>query len=202
MYDALVSRQTYPRDRFDGVSAASGRVGAHRAENPRMRAGLVLFWAAIATVVLLVAGIFASMVYTGRIDLTPQTAPSYSDTPEVPAVRDTSYSILVLNGTANPAASTDAVARLEAAGWTADKVIAGAASTTSFATTTVYYSSDADLGAAKGLADLLNAGSIVQSNAYTGASGTPSPGATSASTKQLTIVLGADYQLGTATPAP
>ena len=36
------------KDRFDDLPADRGRVGAHRAENPRIRGGLVLLWSVIA----------------------------------------------------------------------------------------------------------------------------------------------------------
>ena len=48
----------YDPDRFDDVPDSLGRVGAHRAENPRMRAGAVLLWSAVATIILIVLGIF------------------------------------------------------------------------------------------------------------------------------------------------
>ena len=47
------------------------RVGAHRAENPRMRGWVVLLWAALATVVLIAIGIFGTLLASGRIDFAP-----------------------------------------------------------------------------------------------------------------------------------
>ncbi|MBD3753969.1 MAG: LytR family transcriptional regulator, partial [Micrococcales bacterium] len=47
----------FPRDRFDDLPEDVGRVGAHRAEQPHMRGGVVFFWAALATVILIAVGI-------------------------------------------------------------------------------------------------------------------------------------------------
>ena len=67
-------KSTFPRDRFDDLPASGGRVGAHRAENPRMRGGVVLLWAALATVVLIAVGL--AVINAARHDTTPRGVPT------------------------------------------------------------------------------------------------------------------------------
>jgi hypothetical protein len=55
-----------PKDRFDDLPPR-GRIGAHRAENPRLRGGIVLLWSVIAIVVLVAVGIFGTLIATGRV---------------------------------------------------------------------------------------------------------------------------------------
>lgn len=58
-------------------------MGAHRAENPRLRGGHVLLWSVLAAAVLVVAGIIAVMFGTGRLGApakTPAPTPSISST--------------------------------------------------------------------------------------------------------------------------
>jgi len=52
---------SHPRDRFDDVPDLS-RVGAHRAENPHLRAGVVFLWALVATIALAAGGIAVALV--------------------------------------------------------------------------------------------------------------------------------------------
>ena len=82
-----MARSTFPRDRFDDLPDPTGRVGAHRAENPRLRGWIIFLWAAIATLVLIIAGIFATLVVSGRISLGPDAEPT--PTPTASATRPT-----------------------------------------------------------------------------------------------------------------
>ena len=59
-------RPTYPRDAFDDVPAHGERVGAHRSENPRLRVGVLLAWAALATVLLIGLGAVGTLWVSGR----------------------------------------------------------------------------------------------------------------------------------------
>ncbi|GAA1138921.1 hypothetical protein GCM10009651_23660 [Microbacterium natoriense] len=70
----MVSKPT--RDRFDDVPHSAGRVGAHRAEAPGMNGWVVLLWSFVAALVLIIAGIFGSLVVMGRITLFPEAVPS------------------------------------------------------------------------------------------------------------------------------
>jgi hypothetical protein len=189
-----VPRKTYPRDRFDDLPVTSGRVGAHRAENPRMRGWLVFAWAVVATVVLVAVGIFASLVVSGRVTLFPTPEPTVVVTPEVQATLDTSYTVVVLNATGQSGLASTVKDRLVAAGFAGDKVFASQAGTSDFADTTVYYASAADEPAALGLAALVGSTRVEMSDAYL-RTGDPS------AAHQLTLVIGLDY-LATPTPTP
>ena len=122
-------KSTYPRDRFDDLPADSGRVGAHRAENPHMRGWVVFLWAAIATLVLIVAGIFATLVLSGRVSFAPDAAPQPTPTATIEPVIDTAYDVLVLNATPEAGLATQVKDVLVEAGWSADQVNASEAGT-------------------------------------------------------------------------
>lgn len=187
---------TYPKDRFDELPADAGRVGAHRAENPRLRAGLMLFWAVVAVLVLVAAGIFGTLLATGRISLFP-TAEATTPVAEAPVeaepVVDTSYPVLILNATTERGLANSVADTVTAAGWSPDIVDAGEAGSQDFATTTIYYLTADDEGAARGLAGVIGGADVEMSEAYPGPAaedGTPG--------KQLTIVLGEDRVNGSA----
>lgn len=173
-----------PRDRFDTAPRQRGRVGAHRAEQPGVNGWVVLLWSLVAVLLLTVAGTFAALIYTGRIELFPQASAQGGSGAGVEGVLDTSYGILILNGTGSE--GLDALLRDELlnAGWRGDDIYAGASGVTDFAETTVYYVSDADEAAAVGLSDFLGGAMLVQSDFYVDAD---NPDA-----KQLTVVIGAD----------
>lgn len=173
-----------PKDRFDDLPADRGRIGAHRAENPRLRGGAVLLWSAIATVVLVAVGIFGTMLATGRISLTPAETPTVSAIPTAEARLDTSYKVTILNATPQRGLASAMSDTLVAAGWSADNVNAGEAGSDDFPTTTVYYSTAADEGVARGLASTIGGADVVLSDAYAGLWGTDDP--------QLVLVIGLD----------
>ncbi len=185
-------KETYPRDRFDEVPAQRGRIGVHRAENPRMRGGVVFLWALAATLILVAAGVFGTLVASGRIDLTPD--PVATPTPEatVEPVVDTTFDVLVLNATPVEGLATKLGDEILAAGWTADQITASGAGTQDFRTTTVYYVDPADEAAAAGLAGVIGGAEIELSDAYP-----PS----SPDRKQLTVVIGLD-RVTTPSPTP
>ncbi|MET0859823.1 MAG: LytR C-terminal domain-containing protein [Microbacterium sp.] len=186
-------RTTFPRDRFDDLPADAGRVGAHRAENPRMRAWVVLLWAALATIVLITIGIFGTLIVTERVVLFPTPEPTVAPLPIVTPVVDTTYDILVLNATPEEGLATRMKDTVVGAGWSADKVNAGEAGTTDFAETTIFYALPEDEAAAAGLAEAIGGANIEQSDAYPAAS---------ADGKQLTIVIGLDRTANPPTPTP
>jgi hypothetical protein len=160
-----VPRPTFPRDRFDDIADESGRVGAHRAENPRMRAGVVLLWAIIATIVLVVAGIFVSLLLSGRVTLFPTTEPTVAPAATVEPVVDTNSTVIVLNASGQNGLATEVKDVLVAAGWSAESVQPGAAGT-SFETTTVYYSLPGDEAAAAGVAQAIGGADVAQTSEY------------------------------------
>lgn len=184
-------RQTFPRDRFDDLPRVAGRVGAHRAENPRMRAGVVLLWAIVATIVLIGVGIFGSLIASGRVTLFPSPTPTAEPTAEIVPVVDTSYTVLVLNATDEQGLATQMKDTLLSNGWAEQNVTAGGAGGT-FETTTVYYASEDAYPAALGLAEIVGATEVQFDPDY------PLPGTAAT---QLTVVLGTG-QLSTPAPTP
>lgn len=187
-------RAPYPKDRFDDLPQPHGRVGAHRAENPHLNGWAVFLWAALATVVLVAAGIFGTLVVSGRVTLFPTPTPSATPTPEVTPVIDTSYAVSILNATTEDGLATKMKDVVTAAGWAPDAVLAGSASSTGFPTTTVFYSAVGDEAAAKGLAGVIGGAQVEQSAAYQPL-GNPDA-------KQLTIVIGLDRTANPPKPTP
>ncbi|MCR2762524.1 LytR C-terminal domain-containing protein [Microbacterium sp. zg.B48] len=189
-------RTTFPRDRFDDLPADAGRVGAHRAENPRMRGWVVLFWAVLATVVLIAVGIFGTLLVSGRVVLFPTPEPTVAPLPIVTPVVDTAFDVLVLNATPESGLATQTKDVVVAAGWAEDTVLASEAGSTDFAETTIYYYLPEDEAAAAGLAEVIGGARIEQSDVYQPAE---DPQA-----RQLTIVIGLDRTSTPpdATPAP
>lgn len=170
-------------------------MGAHRAENPRMRTGVMLLWAAAAAVVLTLAGIFGALVVTDRISLSPQPVATPSVAPQVEPVKDTTYPVLVLNATPQEGLATQVRDDIVEAGWPADIVNASGAGSTDFATTTVFYVSEADEAAALGLAEAIGGAEVAQSSQYLPPDG-------SGDQRQLTVVLGLDRVAPEASTAP
>lgn len=160
-----------------------------------MRGWVVLLWAALATIVLMAAGIFATLVASGEIQFAPEPVPTVEPTPVVTPVVDTSYEVLVLNATGESGLATQTKDIIVTAGWTADTVLASEAGSDDFPETTVYYLNAEDEAAAAGLADVIGGARVEQSDVYQPA--TPEG-------KQLTIVLGLDRTDAgvAATPTP
>lgn len=177
-----------PRDRFDSLPDDTGRVGAHRAENPHMSGWLVFTWAAVATVVLVGAGIFGTLVASGKISLGPSPSPTVVAAPVATPVIDPSYTVLVLNATGQAGLAASVKQQVVAAGWKPENVQAGDAGTTGFEKTTVYYALPADEGPARGLAQALGGAQVAQSAAYQPAN--------DAEAKQLAVVVGTDRTSG------
>ncbi|WP_235563130.1 LytR C-terminal domain-containing protein [Microbacterium sp. Root322] len=187
------------RDRFDDVPRSSGRVGAHRAEAPGMNGWVVLLWSFVAALVLIIGGIFGSLVVMGRVSLFPEAVPTAVPTPEETGVVDTSISVLILNGTPDEGLDTQMRDLLINNGWASDIVFAGDSSSQDFPATTVFYLNDEDELAAIGLAKLLGGAAVQQSDYYSGQ--------TEDGQKQFTVVIGLDRSSSASetpgeTPAP
>lgn len=180
------------RDLFDDVPRTSGRVGAHRAEAPGMNGWIVLLWSFVAALVLIVIGIFVALVMMGRITLFPAAEETIAPSPEPTGVVDTTYSVFILNATAEEGLDVQMRDQLINAQWPADGISYSPAGQQDFAETTVYYVSEADELAADGLADLIGGAHVEQSDFYAGL-GDPEQ-------KQLVIVIGLDRS--SAQPAP
>ncbi|MFN3948755.1 LytR C-terminal domain-containing protein [Microbacterium sp.] len=196
-----MARSTFPRDRFDDLPDATGRIGAHRAEPTRLRGWIVFLWAAIATLVLIIAGIFGTLVLSGRISLGADdaSAPTFSASPTTPAVIDTSYTVVVLNGTAEDGLAASLREQVIAAGWADDTVETGNSDTTDFAQTTVYYLRDTDRAAAEGLAQTIGGAQIAQSD-FLQPTDDPNTPDDESDVKRLVVVIGLDRAPGS-TPA-
>lgn len=181
-----------PKDRFDDLPADHGRIGAHRAENPRLRGGIVLLWSAIATVVLVAVGIFGTMMATGRIALFPTPESTATAPAAAEAEIDTSYSVIVLNATPQQGLAGDVRAQVLDAGWKADDVLDSEASADDFKTTTVYYAFPEDEGAARGLAEAIGGAEVVLNDSYQPTDDPNTEKTDEGAAKQLVIVVGLD----------
>jgi hypothetical protein len=160
-----------------------------------MRAWLVLLWAAVATIVLIVVGVFGTLIASGRIELFAQPEPIVSPQVTVEPVVDLTYDVVVLNATPEEGLATQLKDVLVKAGWATDSVTAGEAGSQDFPETTVYYLAPEDAAAAAGLADVIGGAKIAQSDVYQPAD---------PESKQLTIVIGLDRTASatTATATP
>jgi len=188
---------SYPKDLFDDLPKDLVRVGAHRAPKKRGGGWIGFAWAALATGVLVVGGLFTLSLIdpSVRFEIPGLPAPAESvaapteePTPTAlpltdPATIDPArlITITVLNGTPVAGQQTVAGDALAAGGWPVGTTTT--ASTSDVEKTTVYYSNPADEDIARGLVGALGVGEIRESTAFLGA--------------PVTIVLGADY-----TPAP
>lgn len=149
-----------------------------------MRVGLVFLWAAVAAIVLFLAGVFGALILTDRISFGSAPDP-VTTAPAIQPTTDTSYTILVLNASPDDA-NTDAAKNLIlAAGWTDASVSTVIAEDRTFEQSAVYYVGEADHAAALGLADALGVTGVIQSDAYAQAG--------SEAGKELTVVLGSDF---------
>ena len=178
-------------DQFDNLPENVERVGAHRGPKVKGRGWITFAWALLATVVLVVGGLYVLSIFNNSIKfgLGPSTSasptPTGTPTPQITPIEDPTapdvvarkITITVLNGTAVTGLQDKAATKLKDKGWT---VVATANSTaTNIKTSTVYYSSAADQDVAQGIQILLGAHDIQFSNAFLG-----SP---------ITVVVGADY---------
>jgi hypothetical protein len=184
----------FPQDQFDEVPTELKRVGAHRAPLPRGRGAIAFAWAALATGVLVVAGLyglsrldpnftFALPDFGGSGNGDPAATPSTSASAVAPVTDPTTVdpalglSISVLNGSSTDGLQNTAADAILNAGWP-DPARANA-TTRELETTVIYYRSTEFEGIALGLAQLLGVGTIQLSDAFLGA--------------PVTIVVGGDY---------
>lgn len=183
-----------PRDRFDDIPDDLLRVGAHRAPPRRGRGWIRFAWAALATGVLIVGGLFALSRINPAIQFEipelggggePTAQPTEGGEPGVEPITDpglvdpalSPVAISVLNASPNDGVQDAAVVQIAAAGW--DQPSAANATSRDEETTRIYYHSAEYEGIALGMRELLGTGELVLSDAFLGA--------------PITIVLGADY---------
>ncbi|CAN5125674.1 hypothetical protein BH09ACT3_BH09ACT3_05290 [soil metagenome] len=181
---------TYQKDRFDSVPDDLLRTGAHRAPARKGHGWISFAWAALATGVLVVAGVVGLSVVNGTLEIdfpflageesaTPTPTPTQTAEP----LLDPAVPITILNGTPTAGLATQVGDLLVAQGWGGASIETGSranAAQRDVEDTVVYYSDPANEGAARALVLALQVGEIKLSDVYTA-----SP---------LTIVLGADYK--------
>jgi len=176
--------QKFPRDRFDSIPHGIERVGAHRAPT-RRGAGWVAFgWAALATVVLVAAGIGGVGLLSDRLNFgDPVVTPSATPVATVPPTIAADIPVTVLNGTTTAGLAARAGEALTAAGVPVGTTANASASDL---TETVVYFATADLeGAARGVAQALPEAEVRLSEQFAQI-GTP-----------LVLVVGSDYAAAT-----
>jgi len=184
-----------PRDRFDDIPDELVRVGAHRSPAKRGRGWVAFAWAALATGVLVVGGLYGLSRVNPAISFElpviaggdGQPGSTATPEPEVEPLTDPTLvdpalnlSISVLNGSPTDGLQQSAADQIELAGWPKPSAaVAGAREET---TTSIYYNGAQYEAIALGLAQLIGAdpANIRNSDFYLGA--------------PVTIVLGADYE--------
>lgn len=170
------------RDRFDDVPVDLARVGAHRAPARRGR-GLATFgWAALATGVLVGAGVLGlSVIEHGVTNTGDSTGSASSVAAASPAATiDPKATVVVLNATKTSGLAASAATSAKGDGW---KISSTAnADTQDVKVSTVYYGDAASQGAALGLAKSLGIGRTAQSDRFD-----------VKGQSRLTVVLGSDF---------
>lgn len=182
-------------DRFDEIPSGLERVGAHRVPHKRGRAWIGFAWAAAATVVLVVVGVFAIFNLNDRLagsgssgdagssaaePSTEEAAPTEPAAPVVEPTVDPSLSVTVLNGTPTMGLAASVGDTLVDAGWNVTS--RSNAATEDVATTQVYYSDPALEGAALGVAQSIPGATAVLSQEFV-----------DVGDAALVVVVGADY---------
>lgn len=183
----------FPPDQFDEVPTDLHRVGAHRAPAPRGRGWIMFAWAALATGVLIVGGLYGLSRVDPNISFElpgiggdgeePGGTPSPSAS-AVPPITDPAQvpeglplTISVFNASSLDGAQNTAGDAIKDAGW--PNPARNNASSRDVATTTVYYRTAEYEGIALGLSQLLGVGAVQLTDRYPGA--------------PITIILGEDY---------
>ncbi|MBX3195428.1 MAG: LytR C-terminal domain-containing protein [Microbacteriaceae bacterium] len=187
----------FPQDQFDKVPTDLKRVGAHRGPAKRGRGWIAFAWAALATGVLVVAGLYGLSRVNPEISFelpnfgggespAPSAAPTISAAPPVTdpttVPKELKLTISVFNGSSTDGLQNIAGNAIKEAGW--PNPARANAGSREIATTTVYYRSADFEGIARGLVQLLGVGKVQLSDAFPGA--------------PVTVVVGEDYATLTA----
>ena len=186
---------TTPRDRFDELPDDLVRVGAHRAPAQRGRGWILFAWAALATGVLIVGGLYGLSRVNPAISFELPVlgggegpGATESPAPEVEPITDPALvdpalavSFSILNASPTNGQQEAAVTQLQLAGWPADVISSGNASSRDVAVTAVYFNGAQYEGVARGVATILGTdlAQVRNSDAFFGA--------------PITVVIGADY---------
>jgi hypothetical protein len=161
----------HPTDSFDSLPAHPSRTGAHRGPKVSGRGWITFAWAALATGVIVLAGVIYMGVINNNIQFTSilsgqsETAtPTPDPTASVEPITNPDLSVTILNGTETPGLASQVGDAMREAGWTKIGSTANA-SASDFTITTVYYSDPANEGAALGLANALYAKAVADAEA-------------------------------------
>jgi len=180
-----MARRSTP-DRFDAIPRDTARHGVHRAPR-RKGAGWISFaWGALATGILVTAGMAVLIASSDTISLkdfesiiaAPSATPTASAKATVAPTVDPATTVNVLNATSTAGLATQVGTKLTTAGW---KVGTKSNSSTPETKTVIYYVQPSLEGAAKGVAQSLGAGTIQLSDLFV------------QSNAGITVVLGSDY---------
>jgi hypothetical protein len=180
-------------DAFDDIPEGLTRRGSHRSAKRARTAYVKFAWAALATGVLVTAGVGGLVVVSDTVSLKDFSTlfagatPTPTPTVEVTATPtlDPALLVNVLNATDTPGVATTVVATLGAAGW---QVGTGTNASEVVQKTVVYYGDPSLEGAARGLL-----ATLVDAGWQTGSGAIELTDAYIESSAQLTVVLGADF---------
>ena len=181
----------FPPDRYDQVPADLTRVGAHRAPRKRGRGAIAFAWAALATGVLVIAGLYGLSRVNPEISFqlpnfgggdTPVSSPSPSASPVAPITdpaqvpKGLKVTISVFNGSTQDVKDKAGDA-IKAAKWPDPSRVNASRKVE---TTTVYYTNAAYEGVARGMLQILGvtSGTVALTDLYA---------------NPITIVVGEDY---------
>jgi len=186
--------ETFPKDRFDVIPDDLERVGAHRAPRKLGRGWLWFAWSALATIVLIAAGVFGLFLINGNLNIkdvfpgsttaAPTVTATQTPTPTITPTVNPALHVTVLNGTTIDGAAGSVATTLQNAGW--QNVDTANASDTTITKTIVYYSTPANEAAALGVAQSLPGSTVALTQVYVD------------SGADITVVIGSDYK----SPAP
>ena len=192
--EGIITMAEYTPDRFDEIPDALGRVGAHRAPQPRGRGWVAFSWAALASGVLVVGGLYGLSLISDRVTFelpglgTAEPMPTPTESASAPATIEpitdpalaelpAGFIITVLNGTEVDGLGASARDLIAASGWRVGTVTSAAQ--TDLTETVIYYNDPILEAVAAGMALLLGIGAIELSDAFPGAA--------------ITIALGTDF---------
>ena len=182
----------FPPDRYDQVPVDLKRVGAHRSPKKRGSGAIAFAWAALATGILVIGGLYGLSRVNPDINFelpnfgggdTPVSSPSPSASPIAPITdpaqvpKGLKVTISILNGSTQDVKDTAGDA-IKALNWPDPSRVN--ADKRDFATTTVYYASADYEGIARGMLQILGLtdGRVALTDKYA---------------NPITIVLGEDY---------
>lgn len=177
---------SYPKDQFDDIPADTTRVGVHRGPQRRGAGWITFAWAALATGILVGAGVLAfSILGAGNsADIADPVTTASAEATATPITDPTkiaksrNITITVLNGTTYSGLATAAQKALVADKWPVTG--SAEAETTTHKTTIIFYSNADDEDVARGVAQALTVGGVQLDKTMEGA--------------PIKVVLGSDYE--------